>query len=460
VTHAIQLLTAVAAATHETHVERMLVGVADAFAQVLALERVELDDDDGSRTCAWRRTSGSWRLSRSSSAKRSSRSPANLVLTLDEHGTALRLWCTGRVPTWLTEPELQQALARLLECGRRSRTVVRRVADASRRAHQAQRELQRNLGDGPRPIARSPTMHALIDRARAVAGYPTSVLIRGESGVGKERIANFLHALSPRSRAPFVRINCGALPEGLAESELFGHEAGAFTGASRRHLGVFERADRGTLFLDEVGELSPSLQVKLLRTLQEGELTRVGGEQVIAVDVRVIAATNRPLEDMLATGQFREDLYFRLSVFPLDVPSLRQRPEDIPALIDELLDELCQRLGRARPQLDDSALARLVEHHWPGNVRELANTLEAALIVSKSELQLPDSVPARSRAAAIDGSIPSFEQGTRELICQALTACEGKVYGPGGAAERLELHPATLQGKLRKLGISRLDFVK
>jgi transcriptional regulator with GAF, ATPase, and Fis domain len=460
VTPAVQLLTAVAAATHETRIERMLLGVADAFAHVITLERVDLDDGGGSRLCARRRSSGSWQLSRSSATKGSARKPANLVITLDEHASQLSLWCTGRVPSWLTEPELHESLARVLECGRRSRTVVQRVADLSRRAHQAQRELQRDLADGARPIARSPTMHALIDRARAVAGYPTSVLIRGESGVGKEVIANFVHALSPRSRAPFVRVNCGALPEGLAESELFGHEAGAFTGANRRHVGVFERADRGTLFLDEVGELTASLQVKLLRTLQEGELTRVGGEQVIAVDVRVIAATNRSLEDMLAAGRFREDLYFRLSVFPLDVPSLRERPEDIPALVDELLDELCQRLGRTRPRLDDSTLARLVEHRWPGNVRELANTLEAALIVSHGELQLPDSVPARSRAVPIEGTIPSFEQGTRELICRALLACQGKVYGPGGAAEQLDLHPATLQGKLRKLGISRLDFVE
>jgi transcriptional regulator with GAF, ATPase, and Fis domain len=455
----IQLLAAVATATHETHIERMLIGVADALALAITLERAELDDGEGSRLCVRRRSSGSWRLSRSNAAKRA-QPPANLVIKLDERGNELALWCTGRIPSWLIDPELLEALALMLERGRRSQTIVRRVADVSRRAHQAQRELQRNLPDHPRPIARSPAMHALLERAQAVASYPTSVLIRGESGVGKEVIANFVHALSPRARAPFVRINCGALPEGLAESELFGHEIGAFTGANRRHLGVFERADRGTLFLDEVGELTPSLQVKLLRTLQERELTRVGGEQVISVDVRVIAATNRSLEEMLGTGRFREDLYFRLSVFPLDVPSLRERPEDIPALVDELLDDLCHRLGRARPTIDDSTLARLVRHNWPGNVRELANTLEAGLIVSRSQLQLSDSTRVPARAASIDQEVPSFEQGTRELICRALAACEGKLYGVGGAAERLGLHPATLQGKLRKLGISRLDFVE
>jgi formate hydrogenlyase transcriptional activator len=454
----IQLLAAVAVATHETHVERMLIGVAEALAGAVALERVELDLDGDSRLSARRRSSGSWRLSRSTSANRPARPRASLVIPIGDR-SELALWCTDKPPNWLTDAELLDALGRLLERGRRSQTIVRRTADLSRRAHQAQRELQRSLPDRPRPIARSPAMRALLERAQAVADYPTSVLIRGESGVGKEVIANFVHALSPRARAPFVRINCGALPEALAESELFGHEVGAFTGANRRHLGVFERADRGTLFLDEVGELRASLQVKLLRTLQERELTRVGGEAVIPVDVRVIAATNRPLEDMLSTGTFREDLYFRLSVFPLDVPSLRERPEDIPALVDELLDELCQRLGRTRPAIDDSTLARLVAHRWPGNVRELANTLEAALIVSRGRLQLPDAILARPPTPPVDDEVPSFERGTRELICRALAACKGKLHGPGGAAERLELHPATLQAKMRKLGISRLDFV-
>jgi formate hydrogenlyase transcriptional activator len=453
-----RLLAAVAAATHETHVERMLLAVADAFAAVLAIERIELLDP-GAPIISVRPRKRGWQLTRAGGPTRSSRARApELTLELDD-AARLRLWSTAHPPSWLADAELQRALAQLLGRGRKTQTIVHRLADASRRAHTAKRELERSVDAGPSPVARSSAMRELLARARAVASYPTTVLITGESGVGKELVASFIHTNSTRARGPFVRINCGALPENLAESELFGHEPGAFTGASRRHRGVFERAHRGTLFLDEVGELPLHLQVKLLRTLQSGELTRVGGEQTIEVDVRVIAATNRPLEAMIADGRFRADLFFRLSVFPLAVPPLRERKDDIPLLVEELLDELGRRFARPRPQLDEATSSRLVHHPWPGNVRELANTLEAAMIVSRDgQLRLPDTFQHTSPARE-DGPLPSFEQASREILIRALRACNGKIYGPGGAAELLELNPGTLQSKLRKLGISRGEFV-
>jgi transcriptional regulator with GAF, ATPase, and Fis domain len=213
------------------------------------------------------------------------------------------------------------------------------------------------------------------------------------------------------------------------------------------------------LFLDEIGELPLHLQVKLLRTLQAGELTRVGGEELVEVDVRVIAATNRSLEAMITDGRFRADLFFRLSVFPLAVPSLRERKDDIPLLVEQLLDQLSQRFERPRPQLDETTLTRILHHPWPGNVRELANVLEAAMIVSHDGwLRLPEPVH-RTSLDDEDGPMPSFEQASRDVLVRALRACKGKIYGTGGAAELLGLNPGTLQSKLRKLGISRLDFV-
>ncbi|HVH97775.1 MAG TPA: sigma 54-interacting transcriptional regulator, partial [Enhygromyxa sp.] len=386
-----RLLAAVAMATHETHVERMLIAVADAFASALPLERLELVEPNTSTITVRPRKRGGWQLTRASSTRSRPVEP-ELALELDD-GARLHLHTSKPPPSWLADAELRRAIAQLLARGRKSQLIVQRLADASRRAHTAKRELERSVDVGPSPVARSEAMRELLARARAVAGYPTTVLITGESGVGKEIVASFIHANSTRARGPFVRINCGALPETLAESELFGHEPGAFTGASRRHRGVFERAHRGTLFLDEIGELPLHLQVKLLRTLQSGELTRVGGEQTVEVDVRVIAATNRPLDAMIADGRFRADLFFRLSVFPLVVPPLRERKPDIPPLIEQLLDELGHRFERPRPHVDESTLTRLINHPWPGNVRELANALEAAMIVSHDgRLRLPDSV--------------------------------------------------------------------
>lgn len=438
------LLRAIAEASHATRVERMLDAIASAFASTGRLRHVELVRDD--------------RPLSAGTQTRPRRQPDTRIPVDDE--AELRAWWSGDEPAWTREGASLNTIGRLVSYGLRSQSITRKVADASRRAHAAKRELERQVAASPGLVARSAAMRELLARARAVAPYPTSVLITGPSGSGKEVVARFLHANSGRGRSSFISINCGALPESLAESELFGHEVGAFTGASRRHRGVFERAHRGTLFLDEVGELPPSLQVKLLRTLQERELTRVGGEATIRVDVRVVAATNRPLREMVAEGRFREDLFFRLSVFPLCVPPLAARQEDVPALVEDLLAELSRRLGRPPPALDEGAMSWLQRQPWPGNVRELANVLEAAWIAGDGDrLRLPGDSRGPSTRDEVD-RIPRFDDAIRQLLRRALAASRGKIYGPGGAAEMLDLNPGTLQSKLRKYGITRRDFLE
>jgi formate hydrogenlyase transcriptional activator len=360
------------------------------------------------------------------------------------------------------------ALADLLAAALQSDEVVGRVATVSRRAHRQNRDLRRRLELAEEPsrlVARSEPMRRALEAAELVAPHDTTVLVLGESGTGKELVAAFIHRRSARASRPFLRVNCGALPEALAESELFGHEKGSFTGASVRHRGLFERAEGGTLLLDEVAELSPSAQVKLLRVLQERELTRVGGEEALHVDVRVIAATHRPLEALVASGTFRNDLYYRLNVFPLKLPPLRERAGDLPALAEALLARISTRLGRAEPpRLTPAALASLARHPWPGNVRELENVLERACILSPgAPLELPDFAPSAQAPVAIEAGVNasgSFDEGVRRLLEAALSACEGKIYGPEGAAARLGLEPSTLQSKLRKLGVDRRRFLR
>jgi len=252
-----------------------------------------------------------------------------------------------------------------------------------------------------------------------------------------------------------LQINCGAIPDALVESELFGHERGAFTGADRTRAGVFERAHRSTLLLDEVGELPPAAQVKLLRVLQERRVRRVGGSDPIDVDVRVIAATHRPLAALVRAGQFREDLYYRLDVFAIALPPLRERAEDLGPLVAALVADLATRLGIAAPPISRAVMARLASHDWPGNVRELANVLESALILGGGRaLELLDTL-----GRARHGARPAFETAVREAIESALRATRGKIYGRDGAAARLGLKPPTLQSKMRKLGIDRARFL-
>ncbi|MDX2088427.1 MAG: sigma-54 dependent transcriptional regulator [Kofleriaceae bacterium] len=308
-------------------------------------------------------------------------------------------------------------------------------------------------------VARSAAMRAAVTRAELVARHATTVLLLGESGSGKEVLAREIHRLSQRANRPIIQVNCGAMPDALVESELFGHERGAFTGADRTHVGAFERAHGGTLVLDEVGELPLSAQVKLLRVLQERHIRRVGGEAQIEVDVRLIAATNRPLAAMVEQGSFREDLYYRLDVFTVRVPSLRERRGDLGPLVAALVSELARKLGVEVPPIPRSVLKRLEAHDWPGNVRELMNVLETAMILGGgTALELPDEFPRRSRPVA-DGAQGGFDAAVGNAIADALRRSRGKIYGRGGAAELLGLKPGTLQSKMRKLGIERTSFV-
>jgi formate hydrogenlyase transcriptional activator len=317
----------------------------------------------------------------------------------------------------------------------------------------------RQIRRDSRYVAESPAMKAVLERVRLAAPSGTTVLVRGETGTGKEGLARMVHDLSPRFGAPFVAVNLGALPDTLIESELFGHEKGAFTGALRRRAGKFEQAEGGTLFLDEIGDAPPSVQVRLLRVLQEREIQRVGGAEAVKVDVRVVAATNRDLERMVKDGTFREDLYYRLAIFPVTLPPLRERREDIRPLATYFLERQASLMNRKPPRVPDDVWAALERHDWPGNVRELENYLQRALILSPgSELRLPDPpAPAARRDAAAASAahdVGRFDDEVRELIERALARCSGRVYGPQGAAALLGLKPTTLQGKMRKYGVA------
>ncbi len=312
---------------------------------------------------------------------------------------------------------------------------------------------------GMRYIAESPAMLEVMDQVRMVAPSNTTVLIRGETGTGKEGLARMIHELGQGSAGPFVTVNLGAIPETLIESELFGHEKGAFTGADRRKIGRFEQASGGTIFLDEVGDAPLPVQVKLLRALQERRIERVGGSGTIPVQVRVVAATNRDLERLIEDGVLRMDLFYRLSAFPIQLPPLRDRPEDIRPLALHFLERHARHMNRRPPRLDDDVWDRLGSHSWPGNVRELENFLERALILSPGPvLSLPPLVP-REPSAAQEPPPPAtvmtgrFDDVVQRLLQDTLTATKGKIYGPDGAAARLDLKPTTLQGKLRKYGL-------
>jgi formate hydrogenlyase transcriptional activator len=375
----------------------------------------------------------------------------------------LAVVATRPLPAEYERPEFRAALEQVIASATRHMTVVQRVASLSRRAHVEGRELRadlQRLGPHAEVVARSAAMREVLARAQLVAAHPTTVLITGESGSGKEVLAREIHRRSPRAHRSMLQLNCGAIPETLVESELFGHERGAFTGADRVHIGLFERAHRSTLFLDEVGELPLSAQVKLLRVLQERQVRRVGGAAQIDVDVRLIAATNRPLAAMVADGRFREDLYYRLDVFAIRVPPLRERRGDLAPLVTALLAQLSERLGLDPPPVTRTVLSRLDAHDWPGNVRELANVLETALILGNARaLELPEDFTQRTtRRSKAAPDRPRFESAVREAIEESLRATRGKIYGSDGAAARLGLKPATLQSKMQKLGIRRHDF--
>jgi two-component system response regulator HydG len=310
-------------------------------------------------------------------------------------------------------------------------------------------------------VGQSPPIRRIFEIVDRVAPSDSSVLISGESGTGKELVARALHRRSSRRDGPFVRVNCGAIAETLLESELFGHEKGAFTGAIRRKLGRFELADGGTLFLDEVGDVSQALQVKMLRVLQEREFERVGGEETIRVDVRVISATNKVLQEEVRAGRFREDLFYRLHVLPIHVPPLRERSEDIPLLAAHCLEKLRPRTRHRVARISDEALAQLRAYRWPGNVRELENVLEQALVFSQGDTLRADDLPAHLRATGEPKgflAMPDFTQPLPEILDDLERTLILRAYEKAGrvkteTARLLGIKPSALYYKLEKYGI-------
>ena len=302
-------------------------------------------------------------------------------------------------------------------------------------------------------VGNSSKFKKVLELTQAVAPTNTSVLITGETGTGKELLARLVHELSPRRDKPFVRVNCAALPSGLVESELFGHEKGAFTGAEQTRSGKFELAHGGTLFLDEIGEMPLDAQAKLLRVLQDGVVERVGSTNGLIADVRVVAATNADLSASIGNGQFRSDLFFRLNVFPIEVPPLRERPQDIPLLARHFMEKNRLQLKRPRQNIDATSLERLVHYPWPGNIRELKNVMERAMILSSA----PDLIIEELLLPHLASSGQMFPQKLKDIeehrIRQALEACEGQIEGVLGAAKQLGLNPSTLRYRKKKLGL-------
>ncbi|GMV25145.1 MAG: hypothetical protein AMXMBFR58_11760 [Phycisphaerae bacterium] len=368
---------------------------------------------------------------------------------------------------WWTRPDPSGTYTRTMFID-----VTQRVLGEQERARlEAQNSLLREELDAANNfgeiVGKSPALAHVLESVRCVAPTDSTVLIEGETGTGKELIARALHDLSTRRQAPFIKVNCAALPAGLVESEFFGHEKGAFTGAVSARRGRFELADGGTIFLDEVGEVSPEVQVKLLRVLQESEFERVGGSETIRVNVRVIAATNRNLTADVAAGRFRADLFYRLNVFPLRIPPLRDRVSDIPLLTTYFVTQLASTLGKHFDGINQNSMDRLIAYAWPGNIRELRNLLERAVILSPGpmlnvELGEADRQSLQTRqgapeVAASENSgqpeVPTLEDMERRHILDVLRQTNGAIAGPKGAAKLLGLPPSTLRSRMERLGI-------
>jgi formate hydrogenlyase transcriptional activator len=308
-------------------------------------------------------------------------------------------------------------------------------------------------------IGSSPALEFVLSEVERVAPTDSTVLVLGETGTGKELIAHAIHNLSARCGRPFVKLNCAAIPFDLLESELFGHEKGAFTGAIAQKIGRFEMADTGTLFLDEIGDLPPALQPKLLRVLQEQEFERLGSGRTHRINVRVVAATHRDLTEMVARNEFRSDLYYRLNVFPIVLPPLRERRQDIPRLVLHFAETFSRRVGKPIRHIPPETLEAFTLYSWPGNVRELQNLIERAVIRSDDGI-LPNPLPAtENNPVKLRPAQGTFTDSARAVILQALQATGWVVGGPSGAAARLGLKRTTLIAKMKKLGISRPDFI-
>jgi transcriptional regulator with GAF, ATPase, and Fis domain len=375
----------------------------------------------------------------------------------EEHG---ELWSIVNEPVGIALANSRQYLELL--------KLKERLADDNRYLHN---ELRRNTG--AQIVGTNFGLKNVMEQVYRVAPLSSPVLLVGETGSGKEILANAIHNLSPRSAGPMITVNCGAIPESLIDSELFGHEKGAFTGALMERRGRFERADKGTIFLDEVGELPPQAQVRLLRVLQEKEIERVGGSQPMKVDIRIISATHKSLEKLVAEGAFRDDLYYRLKVYPIRIPPLRERRADIPALVEYFIERKARELGfHSTPALAAGAIDRLIAYDWPGNVREVANVVERALIQSDGKYLAfddiagpsdkengPASTEGRSRPA--EGGANGVEELARlrlddveaRHIRRVMEITGGKIEGKNGAASVLGMNPATLRYRMQKLGI-------
>ena len=381
--------------------------------------------------------------------------PQTEVLLISAYGTvqdavkAMRLGAADFLTKPFSPEELRLRVRQIVERLEKEKLIDRLRAENEYLAEETAQGYAEMVGS-------SPAMQEIFTLIRQVAREDSAVLIEGESGTGKELVARAIHRNSPRSEGPFIKVNCGALNDNLLESELFGHEKGAFTGALRQKKGRFELADGGTLFLDEIGDISQAMQVKLLRVLQDQEFERVGGEQTLKVDVRLVAATNRDLKALLNRGIFREDLYYRLSVIPIRLPSLRQRRDDIPALVRHFLKRFNQKRGQEK-HIDDEGMRLLQEYSWPGNIRELENLIERLHIISDSDdipavliarfLNTPTEITRGFESLPLEEALYAFE---RHLLLQALKEADGV---KNRAAKILGIRTSTLYYKLEKFGL-------
>jgi PAS domain S-box-containing protein len=382
-----------------------------------------------------------------------------IVLELRRKDNGKPIWIQ-----WWSSPEKGTNLTRTMFLDITDKVLMEQEQVRLKAQNSYLREEIKSVHNFEEIVGQSAALQSVLTDVRRVAATDASVLIRGETGTGKELIARAIHSASKRHDKPLIKINCAALPSGLVESELFGHEKGAFTGAIARRIGRFELADGGTIFLDEIGEISLDAQAKLLRVLQEREFDRIGGKSPIKVDVRVIAATNRDLLKSVTEKTFREDLYYRLNVFPLELPPLRDRTDDIPLLVRFLIDKFATRIGKRVDDIEEESLHRLRSYGWPGNIRELENVIERAVILAEGPvleinpglLSAATSLSAGVVAPAADRPAPgNLEALERQHIVATLRHTRGVIEGASGAAQILGLHPNTLRSRMKRLGITR-----
>ncbi|HYY87279.1 MAG TPA: sigma 54-interacting transcriptional regulator, partial [Chloroflexota bacterium] len=368
----------------------------------------------------------------------------------------------ARLEALAAQAAIAIANARLYEASEEDRRRLRALLHEQNRLRGHVTHLEEHIritGAFREIVGESTTLRAAVNQAALAAPGDTTILLLGETGSGKELLARFIHERSSRSKGPFVPVNCAALPEALVESELFGHEKGAFTGAIARKPGKFEIANRGTVLLDEIGDLPKEAQAKLLRVLQDREVHRVGSTHPVAVDVRVIAATNQDLEGAVEAHSFREDLYYRLNVFPIRVPPIRQRRDDIPALAHHFVTHFATKLRKRVNGLAPGAIRRLQEYDWPGNIRELQNVIERAVVLTQGAVVESEAIMILSSSHAHPSTkqsdVLTLADAERSAIVAALEAAHWRISGPGGAADRLGLKPTTLHAKMKKLGVHR-----